>query len=239
MPVPALALGEADLYNSVRARRFRVHRRLGNGAQRGPLLESTLDVLWAAHRQLGQTFHVHAQLRMLAHAQCVQHRHLSCRRQACAHPFLLWHLLGIHLLLRSVEEVDDLLVVDFEEAHCNTPALEGLVGKQAIAEPRDQPSVRRRAEHGVRLARASLAIGKHGGVVSIDDLVENVSSEGVIDVLLRVALIEDVVVRKVFGVVRLSAFKVTEAQGILSPLAETHQRFGTISGLDANSYCHT
>lgn len=92
--------------------------------------------------------------------------------------------------------------------------------EEGVAEARDQALVVRRAHHGVRLARAGLAVGEDAGVVAREGVVEDVDPDGREDRLLRgegAALdgqgVEAVVERERLGL--LAAVLFVEGRGVL------------------------
>ena len=126
-------------------------------------LHETLDILVAAHRLIGQVLHVYT----------------------IALGFADLEVIGRSALGR--EEVLDVLVVDFEVGDVNlvrysTVLLRVYSFKQASASSRDETRLIRRAHHRVRLAAAGLAVGEDARVVSVEVVIQEVLTEGAVDI---------------------------------------------------------
>src|SRR2546423_5014582 len=88
-----------------------------------------------------------------------------------------------------LEEVADVLVVDFKIRHADIVAdIGALIGldslEQIFAGPRDQAGLVRRTHHGVTLARPGLAVGEDARMVAFKVVVQKLFAQAVEDIFL-------------------------------------------------------
>jgi hypothetical protein len=87
------------------------------------------------------------------------------------------------------EQIANMLVVDLEVRDPNSEVNIGRIVlvnalEQVSASARDEPRILRSAHHGVTLSRASLAVGKDAGVISLKVVVQKVFSQILVNIFL-------------------------------------------------------